>query len=695
MATHPVPVIRHRDDYLTAVERLRAAAASYYGDGDGDLVLDDATYDELTRQVAAVEAVNPDWQVVASPTEVIGGTAGDVLHTVPMLSLDNVFSADELTTWADALTRRIGRPVTAFTVEPKLDGLALAARYRDGELVRLVTRGDGVAGEDVTFAARGIVGLPAQLSVPMTLEVRGEVMLTDAQFEAANELRTGHGDKPFVNPRNGAAGALRGARDRNYLIPMTFFGYQIVHVDGGTLVDDTRLDDRTHSWAMAELLPSLGINTARQHIPLPWLCPGVTEVQAYVTGLLELRPTLGFTIDGAVVKADPPADRQDAGLSSRVPRWGIAYKYPSDSAMTTLEEVLWQVGRTGVITPRARVTPVFVGGTTVTYATLHNPTDIARKDIRLHDTVLVLRAGEVIPRIEAPVVSRRTGAELVIKTPTCCPRCEGPLDTSQLRWRCIRGRACGLAELVRYAVARDAWDVEGMGDKLVAQLVGGGLVTDVADLFALTRENLLGLERTGETSVTNLLTQIEGAKARPLSRTLTALGIRGTGRSMSRRIAKHFGSMDAVCAATAVQMEAVDGIGQEKAPLVVEELAEMADIIAKLKAAGVTMVEPGTEAAGDALSSDEVAALPLRTADGRPMSVVVTGAMTGPLATLSRNQMNELIERCGGKSSGSVSKNTHLLVAGEAGSSKWNKAQSLGVPIESPDDFATRVAAFL
>jgi DNA ligase (NAD+) len=689
-----------QEQYEQAVETARAASGLYYGAADAVVeeganvtVLDDATYDQLVRDIAATEAEHPEWAVLASPAQVVGGDAGDVEHSEPMLSLDNVFSAEELAEWHASLTKRLGHG-PRYVVEPKLDGLALAARYQQGSLVQLITRGDGVHGEDVTFAAAAITGLPQELAQPLTLEVRGEVMLTDEQFTAANELRLANNDKPFVNPRNGVAGTLRGSKDRTYVIPMTFFAYQVVALPDDTYPGPRPDADSDYSAAIA-LLGELGISTAATSPAQIAEVDTVEAAQEYIDSLLARRADLGFGIDGAVVKADSPADRAQAGSSSRAPRWGIAFKFPADSRLTTLEEVIWQVGRTGVITPRARVKPVFVGGTTVTYATLHNPNDLARQGLMIGDTVMVLRAGEVIPRIEGAVVSARTGAEIPIPAPPVCPNCGSEIDRSQERWRCTRGRKCALPQSIRYAVARDCWDIESVGEKLVRQLVDTGLVTDVADVFALTEEQLLTLDRMGKTSAAKVLAETEKAKAQPLARTLTALGVRGTGRSMSRRIARYFAAMDAIQAADAAAFEQVDGIGPERAPVIVEELIELAPVIAKLREAGVSMVEPGATGPVPAAETDEETVegdrLPLTGENGKPMSVVVTGKMTGPLATLSRNEMNELIERAGGKSSGSVSKNTGLLVAAEEGSSKYTKAQSLGIPIETPEQFAQRL----
>ncbi|WP_247197676.1 helix-hairpin-helix domain-containing protein, partial [Streptomyces sp. GESEQ-35] len=339
--------------------------------------------------------------------------------------------------------------------------------------------------------------------------------------------------------------------------------------------------------------------------------------------------------------------------------------------------------------------PVEIDGATITYATLHNPADITRRDLRLGDHVMVHRAGDVIPRIEAPVAHLRTGDEQPIAFPETCPRCGAGIDTSEQRWRCENGRNCHLVAALSYAAGRDQLDIEGLGATRVVQFVDAGLVADLADLFTLTREQLLSLERMGETSTDNLLTAIAAAKDQPLSRVLCALGVRGTGRSMSRRIARYFATMDNIRAADAEAMQQVEGIGTEKAPSIVAELAELAPLIGKLAAAGVNMTEPGATppapAGDDTTSGSAVAA-------GGPlagMTVVVTGAMTGVLEKLSRNQMNELIERAGGRSSSSVSKKTTLVVAGEGAGSKRAKAEDLGIRLAGPDEFATLIADFL
>ncbi|MFD7733062.1 NAD-dependent DNA ligase LigA [Kitasatospora phosalacinea] len=676
-------------DYADAVATAARAAAAYYA--DGTTTLGDDEYDALVRAIAAYEQAHPEEVSEQSPTgKVAGGAAeGDVPHSVPMLSLDNVFSGEELADWAASLERRLGRAPAGWCVEPKLDGLAVAARYEAGALRQVLTRGNGLAGEDITHTAGDVLGLPAVLAEPVDVELRGEVLLTHAQFELANEIRTAHGAVPFANPRNGAAGTLR-AKDRPYRIELTFFAYDAVGLVGA--------DGAPAHSALLERLAALGANTAAATAAAPQRCESVAEVQRRVEEIAGMRAALPFGIDGVVVKADDAADRAQAGSGSRAPRWAVARKLAAEHKVTRLLAVEWAVGRTGVIAPRAVLEPVVIDGVTVSFATLHNPADIERRGLMLGDRVFVYRAGDVIPRVEAPLVEERTGAEQPIVFPAACPRCGEAIDTGEQRWRCVRGRNCQAVASIIYAAGRDQLDVEGLGSTRAVQLVEAGLVRDLADVFTLTREQLLSLERMGATSTDNLLAAIETARSRPLNRVLCALGVRGTGRSMSRRIAAHFGSMAAIRAADAETLAAVEGIGPEKARLVVSELAELSELLDRLAALGVgtQVTEPTAPAAGAAEGpeADGDAEAPA----GGPLAgeaVVVTGAMTGPLAALSRNEVNELIERAGGKASSSVSKRTTLLVAGEKAGSKRAKAEELGIRVLDPEQFADLVADHL
>ncbi|MER5626347.1 NAD-dependent DNA ligase LigA [Streptosporangium sp. NPDC002544] len=695
----PIAVLTDDTAYAEAVQLAVDSAAAYYADGTS--TLDDDAYDRLARGIQAYEEAHPEAVLATSPTGKVAGGAvvGDVPHTVPMLSLDNVFGAEQLADWATSLERRLGRPVAAWSVEPKLDGLAISARYRHGRLTQLVTRGDGTAGEDVSHAIGTIVGLPARLAEPVTIELRGEVLMTTEQFEVACLKRQAHDGTTFANPRSAAAGTLR-AQDRPYVCELTFFGYGALPYPDDASEQAASLRELPHSEIMT-WVAAQGVQTTAATPVAGIVAETLVQVQERIEQIATVRPELPFNIDGIVIKCDLAADQSQAGFGSRAPRWAIAYKLPATEKITKLIGVEWNTGRTGIIAPRAVLEPVELDGSIVTYATLHNASDIARRGLMLGDSVTVYKAGDVIPRVEAPVVHLRTGDERPIEIPQVCPSCGDGIDSSQERWRCVRGRSCRAIASITYATGRDQLDIEGLATSRIEQMLDAGLISDFADLFYLTREQVLGLERMGETSTNNLLAAIERTKAQPLSRVFCALGVRGTGRSMSRRIARHFGSMDAIRAADAEAIQAVEGIGPEKAPVVVAELVELAPLIDKLVAAGVTMTEPGwrppavpgIDVDPDAQTAPEAGGtseLPLA-----GMSVVVTGSMSGALEALTRNQMNELIERAGGKSSSSVSKKTSLLVAGENAGSKRAKAESLDVRIVGPEEFADLVGELL
>ncbi len=674
-AAHAVPFATV-GQYQEAVAAARAAAMAYYN--GGDLAMDDAAYDALLARAAVTEAAHPDWAVPDSPTALVGAgvAGGDVPHSTPMLSLDNVFDGDELRAWAARLERVLGRPVRGVTVEPKIDGMAVSAKYLTGRLHQLVTRGDGRAGEDVTTQARLVAGLPAELTEPVTVEVRGEVFMTDADFAEANTLRTSHGGQPFANPRNATAGTLR-AQDRVYDAPLSFYAY-------ATPDDETA----SHSAAM-DRLAALGIATTAGSTAGMARCATIDEALAAVKALGERRGELGFGIDGAVIKADQAQDRAEAGSSSRAPRWAIAYKFPADTRTTELLGIEVQVGRTGVITPVAVLAPVQVGGVVVSSATLHNFADLVRRDVRVGDTVYVRRAGEVIPEVTGAKLDERPAAAQPFTPPEVCPRCGGDIDRSQKRWRCVRGRACGAAEALGYYAARDAMDIEGLGETIIRGLVGRGLVADPADLYDLEVDTLAQLDRLGRTSATKLVERIQASKGQPLARVLTGLGVRMTGRSMSRRLARHFGTMQALLDADVTQLQQVEGVGPERAATIAAELVELAPVVAKLAAHGVNLTEPGAAVPGSATGVGLVGGLPLHKTDGTPMTVVVTGSVPG----LTRTEGNEAVERLGGKSASSVSKKTDLVVVGDGAGSKAAKAEELGVRTMAADRFANLLAA--
>ncbi|MEV4760001.1 NAD-dependent DNA ligase LigA [Micromonospora sp. NPDC049559] len=696
--------------YAAALTEIGSAAAAYYN-GAG-LEMDDATYDALMARVVATEAAHPDWKAGNSPTELVAagvGAVGDVVHSEPMLSLDNVFGADELRRWAARLEKLLGRPVAGLTVEPKIDGLAVAARYASGRLVQVATRGNGRAGEDVTAQARRAAGLPERLAEPVTVEIRGEVFMTDADFARGNELRIGLGEPPFAHPRSAAAGTLR-AQDRAYEAPLSFLAYSVHGLDvrdrmtitangapsataAGPDTDGDGPGTSAHSAALA-YVRRLGVaTTAGSPAGMP-LCATVDEAIAAVQALYARRGEFGFGIDGAVIKADSAADRDTAGSGSRAPRWGVAYKFPADTRTTTLLSIEVQVGRTGVITPVAVLAPVLIDGVTITSATLHNFDDLVRRNVRAGDTVFVRRAGDVIPEVTGAKLDERPADSTPYEPPVDCPRCGGQIDRSQKRWRCVQGRACGARESLSYYVSRDSMDIEGLGGKIIDLLVEVGLVADPADLYALDAATLAGLDRLGDLSARKLVANIDASRQQPLSRVLTGLGVRMTGRSMSRRLARHFGTMDALLAASATDLQQVEGVGPERAVTIAAELVDLTPVIEKLARRGVNMTEPGLSVPSAATTGasgpgSTASALPLRRPDGTPMTVVVTGAVPG----LTRTEGQEAVERLGGKSSGSVSARTDLVVVGDGAGSKADKAAALGVPMLPAQRFADLLAA--
>lgn len=671
-----------RADYEAALQRLRDASGTYYGAGYS--VMDDATYDLLRLTVKAWEEAHPDDVAADSPTDLVADGAapvGDVAHTTRLLSLDNAFSPEDLLAWGASLQRRLGHePAGGFTVEPKMDGAAVAARYRDGRLVQIITRGDGTHGEDVSHVIGTIVGLPEQLAHPVTFEARGEVLFTQEQFETANEVRTAHGADVFANPRNGAAGTLR-AKDRPYRLAMTFWAYGAVELDGAAFLPAGAGHAETLAAVAGAGVQTTAATPAGLHVAAT-----LDEAQQKVDAIAAMRATLPFGIDGVVVKADAAAEQTAAGFGSRFPYWAIAYKLPAVERQTILEDVVWEVGRTGVLAPTALLTAVELDGSTVTRATLHNPADILRRDLHVGDTVTVYKAGDIIPRVQAAVVELRPQDAVPVPLPRECPNCGGDIDKSQERWRCAKGTACALAPLIEYVAGRDILDIDGLGRKYVDALIASGDVGDVADLFTLTEEQLTAASGSAKRGA-KLAEQLQLAKSRPLSRVFCALGVPGTGRSMSRRIAAYFRTMEAIRTADAAVLQEVEGIGPEKAPVIVEQVAALAPVIDKLIAAGVNMAEPeqpDSEAADGPLAGK---------------TVVVTGKMAGPLEGWGRSEMTALIEKAGGRAGSSVNSRTTYLVAAPSAngkpSSKAVKAQELGVEVLTPEDFAALLTEYL
>ena len=645
-----------KTEYLTALEALKEAANAYYH--GSDMVMTDQDYDKLFREVVAYETTNGLSSEITS--QVAAGTSSDgadVTHKTPMLSLDNAMAGtNELADWFERLGDDSG-----LVVEPKLDGLALSLTYEAGKLVMVATRGDGRVGEDVTERARGAAGIPDNLGVDLDIEIRGEIVLTETDLEAANELREANGDRPFANARNGAAGALRGATGREYRIPLSFGAYGVV---GG--------DYKTHNEAM-EAVAGLGVQTARA------MCgmdveeyDGLDAVQDAIDALEEKRfESLPVAIDGAVIKVNDVAKHGVMGSTSKAPRWAVAYKYAAQEVATTLVDIVIQVGRTGVLTPVAIVAPVEVAGVVVERATCSNPSQVAAKGLRVGGQVILRRAGDVIPELVAPLRDETYDGLQDWEAPTVCPTCAGPIDKSSLRWRCESRGACAAGRHIQYFASRKAYDIEGLSEKRIEQMLDAGLIVDAADLFTLTAASIANLDRMGVKSAENLISEIEKAKGQPLDRLLVSLGIETLGTSFSRRIVAKYPTLDEVLALSVEELAHIDGIGPNRAAEIHSGFSAKTELIEKLVSAGVR-----TDANSVAVVSDS------------PLSgkkVCVSGSVPG----MTRDEAKIAVERLGGVAVGSVSKNTDVLVAGEGAGSKLAKAESLGVRVMEAEEFAT------
>jgi DNA ligase (NAD+) len=661
------------DDPALRVDELRAQVAHHnerYHTLD-DPEISDAEYDELVRELRQLETDHPDLAADDSPTGLVGAAIGatfaPVTHRVPMMSLDNAMDADELTAWAERVAKGLDGAVPTFVCELKFDGLAISLRYEGGRFVQAATRGDGRVGEDVTANVATIDDIPDDLpaGAPAVVEVRGEIYMTRSSFERLNERAVAAGEKMFVNPRNSAAGSLR-QKDpaitarRN----LSFFSYQLGEIVGGP--------EFTSHVAMLEFAASLGF-AVNDHVRT---FATIDEVAAHCLHWQNHRHDLDYEIDGVVIKLDDIAQRERLGVTSRAPRWAIAYKFPPEERTTLLRDIMVSVGRTGRATPFAVLEPVFVGGSTVGMATLHNQDQVAVKDVRPGDTVVVRKAGDVIPEVVGPVLSLRPEGSRPWVFPTHCPRCGNPLvrPEGESDTRCVAPDCPAQRDQkIAYFASRGGMDIEGLGEQMVEKLTGAGLVRDPADLYALTVEQLVELDRVGPTSAQNLVAEIDASKQRPLPKLLTALGVRHLGPAASLALTNEFHTLDAIVSKSVEELAAVEGVGEVIASTIVSWFAQDANIayIDRLRAAGVNFGDPAAVEAAAAAR----AATP-QTLDGK--TVVVTGT----LANYNREEAENAITSRGGKSPGSVSKKTFALVVGDsAGASKLTKAESLGVPI--------------
>ena len=642
--------------------------------------ISDSEYDHLFHQLKALEQQHPECIQADTPTNKVGGQVlskfESVTHAVPMLSLGNVFNQEDLFAFARRIDERLPNQKVQYDVELKLDGLAISLWYENGVLVRGVTRGDGETGEDITQNVKTIRNLPKVLSsqhqaIPELLEVRGEVLMPKQGFEKLNADQEAKGDKTFANPRNAAAGSLR-QLDPNIAAsrPLAFYAYGIAQCQPNHGLET--MHDSLH-W-----LTKFGFEIAERQ----FLCASIEEVQQRYEQIQQERPDLKVEIDGMVIKVDSLKQQQQLGFLSREPRWAIAYKFPAQAALTKVENIDWQVGRTGTLTPVARLTPVFVGGVTVSNVTLHNIGEIHRLDVRIGDTVSVYRTGDVIPKVEKVWVEFRPANAEIVHLPTNCPVCESPvvMPEGEALARCSGGLYCAAQriEAIRHFVSRKALDIEGLGDRWVESLLHLNLLKDVADIYHLHehRDTLLTIEKMGEKSVQNLIDAIEASKKTTLARFIYGLGIRGVGETTARMLANTFQTLDALKAADVEALKKTPDVGDITAEWIADffQAPHNIEVLDRLLAAGIHWDAP--------------------TAPTRQPLNGESWVVTGTLESMGRDEATQKLQALGARVSGSVSSKTKCVVAGEKAGSKLDKAQKLDIRVMNEQEFLDFLAQY-
>ncbi|OPY83471.1 MAG: DNA ligase [Syntrophus sp. PtaU1.Bin005] len=638
-----------------------------------DPVISDAEYDLLLRELIRLEDQFPQWRTGDSPSQRIGAAPlskfAPAAHRTPMLSLANAFSEGEILQFQERLNRFLGNTASlSFVVEPKIDGVAVNLTYLDGFLTSGATRGDGATGEDVTRNIRTIHSIPLRIlstpesTAPEEIEIRGEIYIESESFRMLNERRLAGNEAPFANPRNAAAGSLR-QLDSSITAqrPLKMFCYAVGLVKGRIFTHHHEVLGALNHWGFP-------VN------PLIRRVDGISGCIDFYRELQDRRKDLPYEIDGMVIKVDDLALQERLGAVSRSPRWALACKFAATQATTRIEDILVNVGRTGALTPVALMAPVLVGGVTVSRATLHNQDEIDKKDIRIGDTVLVQRAGDVIPEVVVVVKEKRTGRERLFKMPAHCPECGSEVVRieGEAAHRCI-GISCPAqirGHIIHFA-SRGGMDIEGLGEKLVLNLVDSGLIRDPADLYFLKRDSLLNLERMAEKSVTNLLAAIERSKSPPLDKLIYALGIRHVGEHLSKILARNYQTLDALMDASEEDLLSIPNIGSEVGSSIFQFFRNESNrrVLEKLKDAGVTPVESPSES---------------------PLSTPLTGknfVFTGALTRMTRIEAKQIVESLGGQALSSLTKNTDYVVAGAAAGSKLKKAQESGIPVLSEEEF--------
>lgn len=627
----------------------------------------DAEYDKLYRELAALEEAHPELISGDSPTQRIGGTIlpgfEKVTHEIPMLSLSNAFNKEDLVDF-DRRIRKLTDKKVQYICELKIDGLALSLKYENGKLVQAATRGDGVVGENVTHNARTIKSVPLKLKQPYNIEVRGECYMPKAAFVKLNAQREENGEAVFANPRNAAAGGLRNL-DPKETAKRNLNTFMYTVADFGEIAAESQSD-------ALEQLDGVGIRTNHER----QLFDTIEEVWAYTQTFEEQRSSLAYDIDGIVIKVNAFDAQEDIGFTIKAPRWAIAYKFPAEEAHTVVREIEWTVGRTGVVTPTAIMDPVQLAGTTVQRASLHNVDLIRERDIRLYDTVVIHKAGDIIPEVTRVVEEQRPEDSQPYAFPTHCPACDSELVhlDEEVALRCINPKCpAQIVEGLTHFVSRNAMNIDGLGNKVIIQMYEKSLVKDVADLYSLTYEQLVTLEKIKDKAANNLLNAIDASRNNSLERLIFGLGIRNVGSNAAKLLAEEFETIEALQHAQKETIVAIDGIGDIIAESVVTffELPEVADLIAELKAKEVNTDYLGKKKAAVAEKDSYF----------NEKTIVLTGKLTH----FTREEAKERIENLGGKVTGSVSKKTDFLVAGEDAGSKLTKAQSLEIPVWNED----------
>ncbi|EJM7942561.1 NAD-dependent DNA ligase LigA [Listeria monocytogenes] len=630
--------------------------------------VEDAEYDQKMQELLKIEEAHPEWVTPESPSKRVGGEVLEgfkkVAHDTPMLSLANAFNQEDLADFDRRIRDKVGDDI-AYMCELKIDGLAVSLQYENGKYKQGATRGDGTIGEDITANLRTIRSIPMKLQKDYSIEVRGEAFMPKRSFQKLNEIREEEGQMLFANPRNAAAGSLRQldtkiAASRN----LDIFLYAVA--------DFGEMGVETHS-AGLDMLETLGLKVNKERR----LCNSLEEVYAYIEEWTEKRAGLAYDIDGIVLKLNNLEQQRQMGNTVKSPRWSIAYKFPAEEVPTKLLDIELNVGRTGVITPTAVLEPVRVAGTTVSRASLHNEDLITEKDIRIGDTVLIKKAGDIIPEVIKSITEKRSGSEEPFHMPKNCPACDSELVRleEEVALRCINPKCpAQIKEGLIHFVSRNAMNIDGLGEKVIIQLFSQHLIKDVADLFFLSKKKLLELERMGEKSVTNLLASIQASKQNSLEKLLFGLGIRHVGAKAAKSLAIHFDTMDNLKVADKETLTSINDIGEKMADSIVTYFAneEVHDLLEELKRAGVNMTYTGPKL--EDMSEEEL------------VFAGKTVVLTGKLEKLTRNDAKALIESLGGNVSGSVSKKTDVVVAGSDAGSKLAKAEELAIPIWSEED---------